>query len=379
MARSPLCRNTDSFCWFRRWKRKSVPRVPGATTLPLVFCIFLSSCHPYQNKNQPAIEFSKIPPAAQGGRERVDIISGRVRGARPGQQIVIYAKSGPWWVQPWPDKPFIPIQSDSTWNTTTHLGYEYAAVLVDPGYQPSPTVDAAPTPGGSVIAVSIVKGVGTLPPNPTKPLHFSGYDWRVRTVAADAGGVNRLYDPDNVWTDASGALHMRIRKKSGNWTCAQVVLARSLGYGTYVVVTSDASQLEPAVVLSMETFDESAGDQNYREMGVEISRWGDATAQNNIQYDVQPFYVSGNIVPFKAPPGMLTNSLHWEPGSVSFQTSRGSSRYGRGSDVYQHVFASGIPSPGNELFQFTLYIVARAKNPLQKETEVVVEKFEYLP
>ncbi len=35
-------------------------------------------------------------------RERVDTISGRVRNARPKQQIVIYAHSRPWWVQPWP-------------------------------------------------------------------------------------------------------------------------------------------------------------------------------------------------------------------------------------------------------------------------------------
>jgi hypothetical protein len=35
-------------------------------------------------------------------RERFDTISGRVRNARPKQQIVIYAHSGPSWVQPWP-------------------------------------------------------------------------------------------------------------------------------------------------------------------------------------------------------------------------------------------------------------------------------------
>jgi hypothetical protein len=40
--------------------------------------------------------------AAQGGRERVDTISGRIRNARPKQQIVICAHSGSWWVQPWP-------------------------------------------------------------------------------------------------------------------------------------------------------------------------------------------------------------------------------------------------------------------------------------
>ena len=42
----------------------------------------------------PSIAFTKIPPAAQGGRERVDTISGRVRNARPKEQIAIYAHSG---------------------------------------------------------------------------------------------------------------------------------------------------------------------------------------------------------------------------------------------------------------------------------------------
>ena len=109
----------------------------------------------------PSIEFSKIPLAAQGGRERVDTIAGRVRNARPGQQIVIYAHSGQWWVQPWPDRPFIPIKADSTWSTETHLGFEYAALLVEPDYHPLPTMDVAPTQGGSVALVTIVKGVGT--------------------------------------------------------------------------------------------------------------------------------------------------------------------------------------------------------------------------
>src|SRR6266699_3137237 len=59
-------------------------------------------CHSQKSSAGPSIEFTHIPPAAQGGRERIDTISGRVRNARPKQQIVIYAHSGPWWVQPWP-------------------------------------------------------------------------------------------------------------------------------------------------------------------------------------------------------------------------------------------------------------------------------------
>ncbi len=59
-------------------------------------------CHSQKSTDRPSLGLTKIPPAAQGGRERIDTIAGRVRNARPKQQIVIYAHSGPWWVQPWP-------------------------------------------------------------------------------------------------------------------------------------------------------------------------------------------------------------------------------------------------------------------------------------
>jgi hypothetical protein len=61
----------------------------------------LIACSSEKLQETPSITFTKIPPAAQGGRERVDTISGRVRNARPKQQIVIYAHSGQWWVEPW--------------------------------------------------------------------------------------------------------------------------------------------------------------------------------------------------------------------------------------------------------------------------------------
>jgi len=346
---------------------------------PLALAILLGACHSQNSPAVPTIQFTKIPPAAQGGRERVDTIAGRVTGAHPGQQIVVYARSGPWWVQPWPDKPFIPIQADSTWGTSTHLGFEYAAMLVDPGYQPPPTMDVAPTQGGSVVAVTIVKGSGAPKLAPVKPLHFSGYDWEVRTISGDRGGLNNLYDGDNAWTDANGALHLRIKKNGDRWSCAELESTRSLGYGTYILVVRDTTHLEPAAVLSMNTFDDWGGDQHYREMDIEFGRWGDAAAKNNAQYGVQPFYVPGNVAPFTIPQGTFTHSMRWESGRVSFKTVRGSTMQPGAPVVSEHVFASGVPSPGQEKFQMLFYVVASEKSPLQKENEVVVEKFEYLP
>jgi hypothetical protein len=345
----------------------------------VVFCIALNSCQSDKANSAPSIEFAYIPPAAQGGRDRVDTISGRVRNARPKQQIVIYAHSGQWWVQPWPDHPVIPIKADSTWSTETHLGFEYAALLVEPDYHPPPMIDVAPTQGGSVALVTIVKGVGTPQFNPAGSLKFSGYDWAVRMVESDKGGTSNLYDPENAWTDASGALHMQIKKKSGRWSCAEIFLGRSLGYGTYSVTVRDTSHLEPAAVFSMFTFDEWASEEHFREMDVEVGGWGGPANKNNARYVIQPLYIPGNLFPFAAPSGTLTYVLRWESGHATFKTFRGRSAGAGAQLVSEQEFTSGIPTPGKAIPRLIFYVVASDKNPIQKPSEVVVENFEYLP
>jgi hypothetical protein len=123
----------------------------------------------------PTIEFTKVPPAAQGGRERTDTIAGRVRNAHSGQQIVNYAESGTR-VQPWPDRAFTSIRANSTWSSETYWGLEYAALLLDLEYHPLPTLDVAPTQGGLVALVKIANGTGTPQFALTGSLKFSGYD-----------------------------------------------------------------------------------------------------------------------------------------------------------------------------------------------------------
>jgi len=47
--------------------------------------------------------------------------------------------------------------------------------------------------------------------------------------------------------------------------------------------------------------------------------------------------------------------------------------------VAEHVFTSGIPSPGEEKVHLNLYIYGRSRTPQQNGVEVVIEKFQYLP
>jgi hypothetical protein len=356
-----------------------------ALSVPILLTLFLAvqltSCRSLRQTSQPTIEFTKVPPAAQGGRERTDTISGRVTNSRPGQKIVVFAQSGPWWVQPWPDQALLPIQPDGTFTTSTHLGFKYAALLVDPSYHPPSTMDLDPSQTNAILAVKIVPGVGPAQIAPTVPLHFSGYDWLVRTIAADIGGVNNLFDPDNAWTDSSGALHLRIHKKNDRWSCAHLTLSRSLGYGTYIFHVRDTAHLEPAAVLSLTTFDDWGAVEHYREMDIETSQWGDAANKYNAQFAIQPFYVPGNVSPFATPAGPVTYSLHWESGKATFRAVRGSSATPASpvALIFEHVFTTGVPAPGQEKILFMFYVVASDHSPLQHENEVVIDKFEYLP
>lgn len=360
-----------------KWSRRKV-RCGWISALVLLgsASILLNGCAQRQPIVKPSIEFSTIPQAEQGGPEKSAPIAGRVIGARTGQRIVLFAKSGTWWVQPTVDEPFTIIKPDSTWTTSTHFGAEYAALLVEPGYRPPPTMEVLPSEGGEVVAVKSVLGVNWEQTLATT-LQFSGYEWQVRNVGSNRGGRQNKYGSTNAWTDANGFLHLKIANKAGQWSCAEVKLLRSLGYGSYRFVVHDVSQLEPAAVLSLFTWDDDDAGQNHREMNIELATWGDA-ASKNAQYVVQPYYVPANVVRFNVPAGVLTHSFRWEPGRVAFKTVRGSVADGPGL-VADHVFTSGVPAPGGESIHLDLFIFGNAKDPLQKDAEVVIEKFEYLP
>jgi hypothetical protein len=352
--------------------------IPEPLNRGVAACIFIAmigtSCGPARLGNNPTIRFTRVPEANATDAAKNDIIEGVATGYHAGQQIVLYAKRGKWWVQPLVAQPFTTIGPGSKWVNGTHLGSEYAALLVNAGYRPSTGLDALPDLGPEIEARAIIKGASK---SPSTFISFSGYEWRVRNAPSARGGGSN-YDPANVSTDGQGALHLKIAKSGRDWTCSEVSLDRSLGYGTYSFVVRNTELLEPAAVFSMFTYDYAGGAMNNREMAIEISQWEDPASKNS-QYVVQPFYIAANVSRFISPPGKLTYSFDWEPGRVSFRTVHGSGNTFRSQPVAEKTFTSGVPSPGLESVRMNVYVWRSARIPLRKETEVVVEQFTYLP
>ena len=326
----------------------------------------------------PTIEFTTIPQANAGGPAELAGVAGRVTGARPNQRIVLFAKSDQgWWVQPFRSRPFTDIAPDSTWKSSIHLGQEYAALLVDADYRPPATTESLPERGGGIVAVARVGGSGTFTAPAPKTITFSGYDWLVRQTQNDRHGMN-AYDGRNVWVDNEGHLHLLLTERDGRWTSADVRLTRSLGYGTYSVDVRDTSALDPSAAFSMYTFDPLGSDQNFRELAVDVSRWGEPGNMNG-QFVVQPETVPANVLRFAIPAGRVTHSFRWEPGRVSFKAVRKSGSPRGDSVVAERVFTARVPTAGAERPQLTLLYDRSAPRPPSKAVEVVVEKFGFLP
>jgi hypothetical protein len=356
-------------------------------SVPLV-CFLLTGCDSSSKHSAPTVAFRKVAAAYQESPYKTDIterdyktdtIDGLVTGARPGQRIALYAKTdGRWGLCRQSEQPFTNIQTDGRWKASVHLGLQYAALLVDPTYDPPEQAESLPIVGNGVVALAVVDGEGraSLLPSP-KILKFSGYEWATSTGPMFHAGSRNLFDPANVWTDDTGALHLRISGSPGKWSAAEIKLTRSLGYGTYRFQVRDISHLEPSALLTLITWDGVGSESNRRELDVELGRWGHLE-NTNVNYVVQPYYVPANYVAFRVPPGAYTHSFRWEPGQVVFSTVAGSGNTG-GRVINRHVFTSGVPSPEEKSVRISLYVFHQGPIPLKDENEVTLDKFEYLP
>jgi hypothetical protein len=334
-------------------------------------------CRVVKKQQGPSLMFLQVPSAAPGGFEPLERITGKVVEAPSGARVVAYAHNGDWYVQPFRSRPFTDVGTNGSWSAVTHLGAEYAALLVSAGYEPPARVSDLPTVGGGVLAVAVTRGSST-PVKLPKVLHFSGYNWNVSSSPSDHGGELSDYEPANAWVDDKGYLHLLMTQEEGLWHCAGIKLTRSLGYGTYRFVVQDSAHLPPSAVLAMFTRDDRHDAEERTELDVELSRWG-KTYNRNADYVVQPYYIPENTVHFEVPAGVMSYVLRWDPESATFKTSTEASAGASSRKVMEHTFKSGVPVPASETVHIDFYDFHHAQSGLQHPVEIVVEKFEYLP
>ena len=220
----------------------------------------------------------------------------------------------------------------------------------------------------------ILSGLGfcSEPPLPAaeKVVAFSGYQWAVRSPRGAVGpGPNLFSDSSrNVWVDEAGRLHLKITHDGGRWTCAEVALDRSLGYGTYtLLLDSELERLDDRSVLGFFTWDDRPLEE-HREMDIELSKWAQPR-DRNAQFVVVPTdkKVRFNVLPALAP---TAYRFTWSPGRVIFA--------GAGARSWDYADA-GVPSSGTARIKLNLWLFRGQAPSSGREVEAIVDAFTFQP
>jgi len=222
---------------------------------------------------------------------------------------------------------------------------------------------------------------------PVKVLSFAGYEWEVKNRADLAGPGPNRWDERNVWLDETGALHLKIAQRDGQWTCAELTSKQRFGFGHYTFKIEGAvDRLDPQVVFGLFLYPtRDVGPDGTHEIDIEFARWG--KLENPIgNYSVWPVVLpakhNSHRFPITLDGTFTTQRWTWLPDSVSFQSQHGH-RDDNQQPFGQWKYAPETPATTVSRkpmpLHFNLWLFRGGLPTDGKEAELVVRAFKFEP
>lgn len=218
--------------------------------------------------------------------------------------------------------------------------------------------------------------VVTVAPAPTiSQIKWSGLTWNVRSGIGGPGPNNWNANPENIWVDDQGNLHLKIIKIENIWYCSEITLQQSLGYGEYTFeVSTNVENLDKNIIFGLYTYETDS-----KEIDIEFSRWGNA-ANNVGWYTVQPPpYNSFNqkAFPLNLSGDYSTHQFKWNSSQIYFRSDHG---HGLDNIINQWTY-KGVNNPpaGKEKLHLNLWLFNGNTPSNLQEAEVVIKSFKYSP
>jgi hypothetical protein len=337
----------------------------------------------------PSVEITNAPPF-----ETVGLLQGTAvyDDAVPCGVAVYINVNGTWWNKPNFANPLTGIGTNGSWscNVATYppgdvYATKYAAFLVPMSASNSvPILDGKPLPE-ALDALALAKDFHI-----QTPIDFSGREWEVKATVPGASigpGPNR-FSTNNVWTDGTGRLHLKINKEieggTTNWSCAEVICGDEFGYGVYrFYMDSPLGDFDPSVVFSPFTYSDHT-NYTFREIDIEFTTWN-GTVPGNAQYAIQQWENSVIVERFVCPPD-VTNSVHyfvWAPWRIDFKSLKG---HDPASTIltdliydWSYTNATQIPPEGLVRPRLNLYLSGGQPPTDDNPVEIIISGFDYLP
>jgi hypothetical protein len=221
----------------------------------------------------PSIMFTHKPPV--GSQEQ--FLYGQVSCVNPADyKVAVYIFLGGWWNKPIWTEPLTPINGDGTWRAdvatpqTDYYAVAYAAFLLPNGVVPV-QLGGQPNVPTTMFTQSAAYAIEA-----RRTIEFSGRTWNVKATPAApyespvGPGPNYFSaDPEDVWVDASGNLHLTITPRNGRWYATEIYTTKPMGYGNYTfTLASPVDQLDKNAVLGLFTWDDTDPAYSHREIDI---------------------------------------------------------------------------------------------------------------
>ena len=227
--------------------------------------------------------------------------------------------------------------------------------------------------------------------NRLKTLRFGGYEWEVRESKHEGPGPND-WNADNVRVDNKGALHLKITRHAGQWTCAEITSKRKFGFGTYQFnLVGRIDRLDPNLVLGLFNYPTpDLGKDGTNEIDIEFAHWGNSKfpignytvwpAKSGIAQSSKTFDFS--LASLKANKSETVQRFLWKKDEIRFQSFAGSPEKNT-VPFGDYLFKPENPTeaiPQHPLpVHLNLWLFKGLPPTNGSEVEIVVTKFVFLP
>jgi len=129
--------------------------------------------------------------------------------------------------------------------------------------------------------------------NPT--ISWAGHTWRV--THGHMAGV-ALGDPANVSVDSHGYVHLRIVKRNGTYTAAEIFSTDLMGYGTYQWwIEGAVDNMDKSTVLGLFPYGpvHHIGRDAEDELDIEFSKWNNTLCKGKCNADFTFYPATGEV------------------------------------------------------------------------------------
>lgn len=207
-------------------------------------------------------------------------------------------------------------------------------------------------------------------------IQWDNASWWVRDIAGNPGNSSWGRMHGNVCVMTDGSLNLAVQKVNNTWYSAEVdIQSGPLGYGEYSFTYDIDPAVAPGAVLGLFVYDRFAPANSYREIDIELTKWGDTANTSSAWYSVHD--VTGHRERMSdhglSGKGPYTSKFIWQPNQVYFQTIDAT-----GALIGENLIRSGVQDPGQASVAMNLWMMD-GHVPATDRVEARIYDFTFTP